>query len=273
MTRRVIQLSGAARAIIASIAARKPSVCDSVRRAERPPSQSPNRAASALASFGASRARSIHSSGLTTLDERANVSRVNRSRRSALMRASMSSSCNSIARAERRSASSASCFSFSAASSGLAESVTAGSFDFGVSSARRLAEASRRGDNSTMTACSWTANGSPVARSWIRSALERLSAFSAVSMSAMVVRAESRVWRVVSSPAARAGLAAMSRAASSRRKTRMADKRSSTVIRRWRRPSGKGPWPRYGRNRSKRRFDANRSPWSGKMAAQAPRLC
>ena len=57
MTRRVIQLSGAARASIASIAARSPSACDSVRRAESPPSQSPNRAASTLASFGASRAR------------------------------------------------------------------------------------------------------------------------------------------------------------------------------------------------------------------------
>ena len=198
---------------------------------------------------------------------------MNRSRRTAPMRASMSSICSSIAFAERRSASSASCFCFSAASSGLAESVTAGSFDFGVSSARRLAEASRRGDRSTMTACSWAASGSPAARRRTRSESERLSAFSAVSMSAMVERAESRVWRVVSSPAARAGLAAMSRATSSRRRARMTDKRTSTVIRRWRRPSGKGPWPRCGRNRSKRRFDANRSPWSGKMAAPAPGLC
>ena len=190
MTRRVIQLSGAASATIASIAARKPSPCDRLRRAERPCSQSPNRAASVLASSGASRARSIHNSGLSTLDDRAKVSRVNRSRRSAPMRASMSSICNSIARAERRSASSASCFCFSAASSGLAESVTAGSFDFGVSSARRLAEASRRGDKSTMTACSSAANGSPAARRRTRSESERLSAFSAVSMSAMVERAE-----------------------------------------------------------------------------------
>ena len=82
MTRRVIQLSGAASATIASIAARKPSPCDRLRRAERPCSQSPNRAASALASSGASRARSIHNSGLSTLDDRAKVSRVNRSRRS-----------------------------------------------------------------------------------------------------------------------------------------------------------------------------------------------
>ena len=196
MTRRVIQLSGAASATIASITARKPSPAERLSRADSARSQSLKWAAIAPASFGASRARSIHSSGLNRLDERANVWRAKRSRRIAPMREPMSSICSSIAFAERRSASSASCFSFSAASSALAESATDGSFDFGVSSARRLAEASRRGERSTTVACSAAASGSPSPRSRTRSESERLSAFSAVSISPMVVRAESRVWRV-----------------------------------------------------------------------------
>ena len=57
---------------------------------------------------GASWKRPDQSSGLNRLEERAKVSRANKSRRAVPIRAAYSSDCSSIARAERKSASSAS---------------------------------------------------------------------------------------------------------------------------------------------------------------------
>ena len=179
---------------------------------------------------------------------------MNRSRRSAPMRASMSSICSSIARAERRSASSASCFCFSAASSGLAESATAGFLRL----RRQLGEPFGRGfeprrqidDDRLQLDGERVVGGAQTHEIGIGEAVRLQRRFDVGDGRAR--RIEGLARRVVAGGAGRAR--AMSTTTSSRRKARRADKRTSTVIRRWRRPSGKGPWPRCGRNRPKRRF-------------------
>ena len=113
---------------------------------------------------------SVQSCGSRTLDDRAKVSRANSSRRAAPIRVEMSSTCSSMARAARRLASSASCRFFSLSSSLAATSVAgAASPDFGVSSARRLAEAASRGVRSAIAPSSARASGS----FWARSAAGR----------------------------------------------------------------------------------------------------
>ena len=155
------------------------------------PSQLPIRPRITSASTGTSRQTAVQSCGLRTLDERAKVRRANNWRRAALMRVLRSSASSNMARAARRLASSLSCLFFSLSSSLAATSVVgAASPDLGVSSARRFADAARRGVRSATAPCKARASGSFSACRRCKSSSVRFLSLSAASMA---VSAE-RVW-------------------------------------------------------------------------------
>ena len=192
-TRRVSQPSGTAASASAAASATMPIFTAGVSRSPTAPSQLPTRFRITSASIGTSRQTADHSPGLRTLDDRAKVCRANNWRRAALIRVLRSSACSSIARAARRLASSASCRFFSLSSSLAATSVVgAVSPDLGVSSARRLAEAARRGVRSATAPCSVRASASFWARSACRSASLMLWSLSAASVEARAARVWSR---------------------------------------------------------------------------------
>ncbi len=156
-------------------------------------SQLPIRLRITSASIGTSRHTATQSSGLRMLDDRAKVWRANNCRRAALMRVERSSACSSMARAARRLASSASCRFFSLSSSLAATSVVgAASPDFGVSSARRFAEAARRGVSSAIAPCKASSSASFWARRVCRSASARFLSLSAASVEVRAARVWSR---------------------------------------------------------------------------------